>query len=71
LRDDTLAARGETQEIESVPEESEQEEVVEDMLSHAYNLRTNLQVTFDLPADLSASEADRLAAFIKTLPIEE
>jgi hypothetical protein len=41
------------------------------MLSHTYNLRVDLPVTIDLPTDLTRNEAERLASFIRTLPIEE
>ena len=37
------------------------------MLSHSYNLRNNLLVRFQLPADLSEREAERLAMFISSL----
>jgi hypothetical protein len=37
------------------------------MLSHSYNLRNNLLVRFQLPADLSEREAERLALFIRSL----
>jgi hypothetical protein len=37
------------------------------MLSHSYNLRSNLLVRFQLPADLSDREAERLALFLRSL----
>lgn len=37
---------------------------------HVFQLRRDRRVQFRLPKDLSAREADRLAAFIKTLPLE-
>lgn len=39
-------------------------------LKHTYNLRPDCQIDFVLPADLTAREADRLAGFIKSLPLE-
>lgn len=38
--------------------------------SHVYNLRADFQADFDLPADLTPREAERLATFIRSLPIE-
>ena len=38
--------------------------------THGFQLRPNLLVSFRLPADLTTSEAARLADFIKTLPFE-
>jgi hypothetical protein len=39
-----------------------------DLTEHNFVLRPDLRVTFDLPVDLTAQEAERLAAFIRTLP---
>jgi hypothetical protein len=38
-------------------------------LHHSFHLRPGLQVTIDLPADLTDREADRLARFIQSLPV--
>jgi hypothetical protein len=59
------AAAGEPAIIEQIPEESKV-----GSLQHSFHLRADTEVTLDLPADLSQSEADRLAAFVKTLPLE-
>lgn len=40
------------------------------VLTHKYILRQTFTVTINLPVDLTGSEADRLSAFIKTLPLE-
>lgn len=37
-------------------------------LKHEFQLRDGVKVAFELPADLSEKEADRLAAFVKALP---
>jgi len=63
-------AAGEAEEIEQLPEEQVEEETGRELLAHTFHLRTDLQVTFELPPDLTPNEADRLASFIKTLPIE-
>ena len=62
------AAAGEGVEIEARPtddRELENEEVV-----HRYRLRSDLEVQFSLPSDLKKSEAERLAQFINSLPLE-
>jgi hypothetical protein len=64
------AAAGEPQDIEEIPAEELEEAASSDVLVHSFHLRTNLQITLELPADLSGAEADRLANFVKTLPIE-
>jgi len=64
------AAAGEPQDIEQIPAEEMEEPASADMLAHPFNLRMDLQVTLELPADLSRAEADRLANFVRTLPIE-
>ncbi len=40
-----------------------------DSLEHRFHLRQDLEIAIELPADLSRHEAERLAAFIRTLPI--
>ena len=40
-------------------------------IRHSFNLRLGNVVTFTLPADLTKREADRLAAFIQTLPLDD
>jgi hypothetical protein len=49
----------------------EEEDVQIGMLRHPYRLRPDMTVTLDLPDNLTAKEALRLAEFIKTLPFEE
>lgn len=68
------AAQGEA--VEEAPEEEEQaveseDEVDAQVLDHFFNLRVDYQLEFSLPADLSESEADRLATFIRSLPLED
>ena len=40
-------------------------------IRHSFHLRSNVSVFFDLPEDLTRSEADRLAGFIRSLPFQE
>jgi hypothetical protein len=67
------AAAGNPNEIQPIPEENLDQEGAEDTdtVSHSYNLRLHSPVTFELPEDLTKGEAERLATFIRTLPIEE
>jgi hypothetical protein len=45
-------------------------EVGSNSITHLYMLRPNYQVEVQLPGDFNASEAERLAAYIKTLPFD-
>jgi hypothetical protein len=65
------AAAGEPEVISSAPEPAAAAVEVSETLTHAYHLRPDTQVTIELPTDLSLQEAERLAAFIKTLPMEQ
>ena len=40
------------------------------MLSHVFQLRQDMPLHFNLPPDLTAREAERLATFIRSLPFE-
>lgn len=40
-----------------------------DVLLHQFHLRPDFCLTVELPVDLTQHEADRLAAFVRTLPI--
>lgn len=62
-------AAGEVQDIESLKGVGDDDTEV-DMLKHSFNLRADFAVDLALPIDISSSEAERLAAFIKTLPLE-
>jgi hypothetical protein len=64
------AAAGEPQEIESIPDESFEEESASTLLAHSFYLRVDMPVTIELPVDLTKGEAERLASFVRTLPIE-
>jgi hypothetical protein len=63
------AAAGENEVIVPVLETAEEVESETDMLQHTYHLRRGTNISFQLPADLSVQEAERLASFIKTLPL--
>lgn len=63
------AAAGESVSIEPAPA-GDVKEPANDLLEHRYRLRKELDVPLRLPADLTAVEAGRLAAFIQTLPFE-
>jgi len=42
-----------------------------DLIEHSFVLRPDLTVSVELPADLTKSEASRLAAFLQALPFED
>jgi hypothetical protein len=59
-------------EVEEAAGEQHQEETKdENLVEHPYLLRKDLHVRLELPADLTAAEAARLARFIQTLPFEQ
>lgn len=64
-------AIGLASEIEAVELVEASEDNDPRMLSHNFKLRLNLDpITISLPDDLSLTEAERLANFIKTLPFD-
>lgn len=66
------AAVGEQQTVSEIPETAaEAIDESTELLAHTYYLRPDMAVNIDLPVDLTAFEADRLAAFVKSLPMEE
>lgn len=59
-------------EIAEVPvQDDEEEDEVDEvpLVSHPFNLRPDLTVTIALPGDLTEKEAERLAGFLRTLPL--
>lgn len=64
------AASGEEATVQQLSEDSDQleEEEEPDLLAHNFQLRPDLQITVELPADLTRTEAGRLAKFIESLP---
>lgn len=66
------AAQGEETGADLISQEERDEETIEDeMLEHTYILRPDLIVNFELPADISRNEAQRLSQFIDSLSFEE
>ena len=61
------AAAGESSTVEAISANEQTEDGI-GIISHVYQLRPELQVTLELPSDLSSKEAERLADFLKTLP---
>lgn len=51
----------------SVPTPNTAENV--ESLRHSFHLRPGLQIQFELPADLTGREAERLSQFIQSLPV--
>jgi len=64
------AASGETSVVEPLLKADEASAETES-LTHTFNLRADLPVGFTLPIDLTVGEAERLATFMKTLPLED
>jgi hypothetical protein len=71
------AARGDIDVVKQIDvnasEEEEETEGVEaaidnDLISHKFQLRAGSAITLNLPPDLTEKEAQRLAAFIQSLP---
>jgi len=69
LRSVGRAAMGEGT-VEAVSSESEEDEEAQAprAIRHEYRLRPDFAAQFELPEDLTAREANRLADFLKTLP---
>jgi hypothetical protein len=65
------AAGGEAGAVAEIPETPSTDDEPAETFNHAYHLRANTTVRIELPADLTVHEAERLANFIKTLPMEE
>lgn len=51
--------------LEDIEDEEEEAQVI----SHVFRLRPDFDVSLNLPADFSPKEADRLGAFLKSIPI--
>ncbi len=62
------AAAGETTKVEEITEEDRGEEDGANMLKHSFRLRPDVTVSFELPSNVTANEAQRLADFLKTVP---
>lgn len=63
-------AGGEIQELQMKSEDLPADEETE-TLTHSFHLRPDLLVKIELPGNLTANEASRLAEFIKALPFGE
>jgi hypothetical protein len=65
------AAAGEQEVVQEIPETLVESEGEGESLEHTYHLRPETSVTITLPIDLTTQKAERLAAFIKTLPMNQ
>lgn len=82
VRNIGAAALGAANEVGNVAPDAEDDEVVEASITtsnddvdnsdiqHSYSLRPNKVIKIALPEDFTKKEAERLAAFINTLPFE-
>jgi streptomycin 6-kinase len=66
-----LAAAGKQTRVQEIADEGDDDEAGDtaDDVNHPFRLRPSKTVTLSLPTDLTAQEAQRLADFIKTLPL--
>ena len=65
------AAAGEQEEVEQLPTEDEELNRGDSWLTHSFQLRPQMTLEIDLPANLSSKEAQRIARFIETLPFDD
>jgi hypothetical protein len=65
------AAAGEQEVVHNIPETGAESAEEVDSLDHSFHLRPGTSVSIELPIDLTTQEAERLAAFIKTLPMNQ
>lgn len=70
-KDASLLASGEEQTVSEIVVDETYEDTADETLNHTFNLRPDLRIEFDLPSDLTVNEANRLAMFIKSLPMED
>lgn len=63
-------AAGEDQQIEQIEQETDEQGATQNFLTHAFYLRRDVSVEIELPTDLRADEAERLARFISALPFD-
>jgi hypothetical protein len=68
----SAVAKGQ-EELVSDTSANDNSDISEDIefIEHSFVLRPDLPVSFELPVDLTETEASRIAAFIKTLPFGE
>lgn len=68
------AAQGEEadeEEMQAVAPDDVENDTEENILDHYFNLRADYQLELQLPVDLSQEEAERLATFVRSLPLED
>ena len=63
------AAKGENVSITPVASGQAEEDDAAEMIAHKFYLRDGLFVTFNLPADFTEKEAERLGGFLRSLPV--
>jgi hypothetical protein len=62
------AVTGEQEDVEQLTEESTESASERDWITHSFHLRPDLTLELELPADLTAPEAARIARFVEALP---
>lgn len=54
----------------SSPAESDETEQWAEFMGHTFHLRPDFEIELELPVDLTKSEAERLALFVRSLPFD-
>ena len=65
------AASGEEETVLPLSESTSEAEEEPELIGHPFQLRTDMQITIELPGNLTRVEASRLAKFIEALPFSE
>ena len=63
-------AAGRPPRIKAIPGEMTPDETIDDILTNTFHLRPEIGDSFQLPTDLTESEAERLAGSSRTLPTD-
>lgn len=68
--DTARAAAGRPRRVKAIPEDLTPDETMNDILTQSFHRRPELGDAFELPAHLTESEAETLAGFTRTWPMD-